>query len=201
MLGRIAADRRRLDPLGRAADGVATGRHGDLTGRESIDVVRDRDHIVVSGGKPRTSPALGVHDWAAIAELVPDRHRIGDVARDRRCRSRSTSRQQVRSSCGPLELGPATRGERTWTQRSRPRGPSRGGRTSDRVARQVEPRDCADHDRGRRLDRCVAECAQRRPGHFLLGPRAVANCGDRRVGWEAAVEESLGRSRPARRRP
>ena len=66
----------------------------------------------------------------------------------------------------------------------------------DRAARQVEPGNRADHDRGGRLDRCVAERSERCPGHLLLGPGAVAHGGDRRVGGEATVDQSLRDSAP-----
>ena len=60
-------------PLGRACR--RRSHAGDTVisrDEKSLDVVRDREDVVVSGGQPRAAPALGVRDRAAIAELVPD---------------------------------------------------------------------------------------------------------------------------------
>ena len=98
VLGRVAADRRCLDLCGRAVDRVPAGRHRDLARREPVDVVRDRDDVLVARRHPRAAPPFGVGHGALAAELIPDRRRISRRSPGRRCRSRSPSRAPVQSS-------------------------------------------------------------------------------------------------------
>ena len=60
---------------------LVAGDDGHLERAEVRDVVRNGGHVVVAGGQPAALAAVGVGDGAALAQLVPDAERVGDVAR------------------------------------------------------------------------------------------------------------------------
>ncbi len=60
---------------------LVAGDDGHLDRAEVRDVVRNGGHVVVAGGQPAALAAVGVGDGAALAQIVPDAERVGDVAR------------------------------------------------------------------------------------------------------------------------